>query len=179
MKRRAINRILSLLLILLCCLGALAGCGSCDHTPGDWIVDKEATFHSTGQRHRECTHCGETLQSETVPQIICDHLDTRWVVDVEATLDAPGSRLLICNTCQVCLKIESIPALTLTREEVIAKLAPSAVKVTCYDSDGRTKLTQGSGFFLDENGVFITNAHVVQDCYFIKIQCHDGKTLFQ
>ncbi len=175
MKMKQMNRILCLCLILLCCLGIFAGCGGCDHTPGAWIVDQEATYHSPGQQHTVCTRCGETLRSETVPQLICDHTDTRWIVDVEATLDATGSRRLVCNTCEDTLKTEVIPEITLTREEIIAKLSPSVVKVFCYDYDGVTKLSQGSGFFIDEGGAFITNAHVVKDCFFIKIQTHSGE----
>lgn len=63
-----------------------------------------------------------------------------------------------------------LPALT--RDEIFQKLKPSIVKVLGYDYDGKTLISQGSGFFIDNNGTFITNAHVVRNCYYIKIQTY-------
>ena len=37
------------------------------HTPGDWIVDQAATSSEAGSKHRECTACGYTMQTETIP----------------------------------------------------------------------------------------------------------------
>ena len=39
------------------------------HTPGDWIVDKEPTTDSEGSRHKECTVCGEVLETEELEQL--------------------------------------------------------------------------------------------------------------
>lgn len=36
-----------------------------EHTPGDWIVDTEATESSEGKRHKECTVCGKSMESES------------------------------------------------------------------------------------------------------------------
>ena len=49
-----------------------SGCGekvnAADHTSGDWIVDREATTAAEGSRHKECTVCGEVLETETIPK---------------------------------------------------------------------------------------------------------------
>ena len=37
------------------------------HTPGDWIVDQAAPATTAGSRHKECTVCGYTMQTETIP----------------------------------------------------------------------------------------------------------------
>lgn len=37
------------------------------HTAGDWIVDIEPTDTQVGSRHKECTVCGYTLQTEEIP----------------------------------------------------------------------------------------------------------------
>ena len=37
------------------------------HAEGEWIIDKEATTSSTGSKHTECTVCGATLKTETIP----------------------------------------------------------------------------------------------------------------
>lgn len=71
---------------------------------------------------------------------------------------------------------EQISGKKLTESEIIAKLKPSVLKVICYDYDGETEMSQGSGFFIDNQGTFITNAHVVEDCFFIKVKTHLGAT---
>lgn len=181
-------RVVSLLLILVCIFGCFTSCNSeggnndggssskCDHIEGTWIVDKEATLDSTGKRHTECTICGETVQSETIPKETCAHTSTKWVVDVEATLDSDGSRHQECKSCGKTIKTEVIPEIYLTQAEIISKLKPAVVKVICYDYDGTTEISQGSGFFIDSNGTFITNAHVVEDCFFIKVKTYLGAT---
>ena len=132
MLRNRKNNTIKLLTILLCIILSLSiftGCGasSCEHTEGTWIVDVEATLDAAGSRHTECTECGETIRTETIPE------------------------------------------LTLTQAEVRKKLAKSLVKVCAYDYDGTTLLSQGSGFFINDSGSFITNAHVVEDCYYLKV----------
>ncbi len=37
------------------------------HTPGDWIVDKNATRTENGKKHKVCTTCGETTETEIIP----------------------------------------------------------------------------------------------------------------
>ncbi len=39
------------------------------HTPGDWIVDQEAAQGVEGSRHKECTVCGEVLETEELEQL--------------------------------------------------------------------------------------------------------------
>ena len=63
----------------------------------------------------------------------------------------------------------------LTRDEVFKKVKQSIVKVMIYDYDGKTMISQGSGFFIDKIGTFITNAHVVKGAYYIKAQTFFGK----
>ena len=36
------------------------------HTPSDWIVDAEAQIGVAGSKHKECTVCGETLETEVI-----------------------------------------------------------------------------------------------------------------
>lgn len=132
MPRRK-NNLIKLLTVLLCIilsLSILSGCraNSCEHTEGTWIVDTEATLDSEGSRHTECIECGETIRTETIPE------------------------------------------LSLTYTQLRTKLSKSLVKVCAYDYDGTTLLSQGSGFFINKTGTFITNAHVVEDCYYLKVK---------
>lgn len=46
------------------------------HKPSEWIVDVPATIEQAGQKHTECTVCGEILQTVEIPQLIDgDHSD--------------------------------------------------------------------------------------------------------
>ena len=39
------------------------------HTPSDWIIDQEPTTDSEGSKHKECTVCGETLETEEIEKL--------------------------------------------------------------------------------------------------------------
>ena len=39
------------------------------HKPGDWIIDQEPTTDSEGSKHKECTVCGETLETAEIEKI--------------------------------------------------------------------------------------------------------------
>lgn len=39
------------------------------HKPGDWIIDKEPTTDSEGSKHKECTLCGERLETQPIEKI--------------------------------------------------------------------------------------------------------------
>ncbi|MDO4475895.1 MAG: Ig-like domain-containing protein [Lachnospiraceae bacterium] len=38
------------------------------HTPGDWIIDRQATVQATGQRHKQCKVCGFRTAEEVIPK---------------------------------------------------------------------------------------------------------------
>ncbi len=42
-----------------------------DHTSSEWIIDEKATANNEGEKHKECTQCGEILKSATIPQLKC------------------------------------------------------------------------------------------------------------
>ena len=39
------------------------------HTESEWIVDVEATENADGSQHKECTACGQTLETEIIPAL--------------------------------------------------------------------------------------------------------------
>ena len=39
------------------------------HKPGDWIIDKEPTTDTAGSKHKECTVCGEKLETQPIEKI--------------------------------------------------------------------------------------------------------------
>ncbi len=39
------------------------------HKPSDWIIDTPATIEHSGSKHKECTVCGEKLETAEIPQL--------------------------------------------------------------------------------------------------------------
>jgi len=61
----------------------------------------------------------------------------------------------------------------LTAEEIFKKCSPSIFPITVYDTNGN-KFGSGSGFFIESNGVLVTNYHVIEDAYSADIKLDDG-----
>lgn len=45
--------------------------GECVHLSTEWITDKKATVYKAGEKHKECTECGEILKTATIKQLKC------------------------------------------------------------------------------------------------------------
>ncbi len=110
------------------------------HTAGDWIIDTPATATADGTKHKECTVCGYTMATETIPAIVCgEHThsygsewkydadnhwhecscgdkadkaahDFKWIVDKEATATQNGSKHEECKVCGCKKAAVEIPA---------------------------------------------------------------------
>jgi S1-C subfamily serine protease len=64
---------------------------------------------------------------------------------------------------------------TPTLPQIFKAIAPSVVVIYSLDAYGDT-ISQGSGFFINEKGHFITNWHVVEDAYDAKVKLYNGKS---
>ena len=53
------------------------------HTPSEWIVDKEPTTDSEGSKHKECTVCGDTLETGEIEKVY-----------MQATTDSKGEAVV-------------------------------------------------------------------------------------
>ena len=110
------------------------------HTAGEWIIDTPATATTSGTKHKECTVCGYTMATETIPatgggehthnyssdwksdsinhwkECSCgDKADVaahsfKWVVDKEATATKKGSKHEECKVCHDKKAPVEIPA---------------------------------------------------------------------
>ena len=110
------------------------------HTTSDWIIDTPATTTTSGSKHKECTVCGYTMTTETIPatggdehthsygsewkndadnhwkECSCgDKADVaahsfKWVVDKEATATKKGSKHEECKVCGYQRPAVEIPA---------------------------------------------------------------------
>ena len=124
----------------------VVGCGviiegsKAAHTAGEWIIDTPATATTSGSKHKECTVCGYTMATETIPatgggehthsygsewkydadshwhECSCgDKTDVaahsfKWVVDKEATATKKGSKHEECKVCGYKKAAVEIPA---------------------------------------------------------------------
>ena len=110
------------------------------HTAGDWIIDTPATATADGTKHKECTVCGYTMATETIPatdggehthsygsewkydadnhwhECSCGDKadkaahDFKWIVDKEATATQNGSKHEECKVCGCKKAAVEIPA---------------------------------------------------------------------
>lgn len=92
-----------------------------------------------------------------------------------------GAELLeggeVLRACQKCSTevIDEPMAAELDAKSVREMLGRSVVTVIAYGEDG-AEINRGSGFFIGENGVFVTNAHVIADSHRIDVVDGDGVT---
>ena len=110
------------------------------HTAGEWIIDTPTTATTSGSKHKECTICGYTMTTETIPatgggehthsygsewkydatnhwhECSCGDKDDvashsfKWVVDKEATATQKGSKHEECKVCGYKKAAVEIPA---------------------------------------------------------------------
>lgn len=61
----------------------------------------------------------------------------------------------------------------MSSEEIYAKIAPSVVEIITYTRSGM-EFSLGSGFFVDDEGVVVTNHHVIEGAASATITTYDG-----
>ena len=109
--------------------------------------------------------CGGNEPAETTPKVftVCEHEPGEWIIDREPTLEDTGAAHVECIHCGFVLEFKSTPKLSLSKDELYEKLRQSLVKVLVnVDKNDDDYDFQGSGFFIDDKGTFVTNAHVIE-----------------
>lgn len=95
------------------------------HTPGDWIVDTEATFDSDGSKHKECTVCEEVLETSIIPMLKHSY----GSVVTAPTCTEQGYTTHTCSECGNSYVDDYVPALGHIYGEWETTVAP-----TCTES---------------------------------------------
>uniref|UniRef100_S4RBW4 HtrA serine peptidase 1 n=1 Tax=Petromyzon marinus TaxID=7757 RepID=S4RBW4_PETMA len=64
--------------------------------------------------------------------------------------------------------------------DVVEKIVPAVVHIELYSRhpffNRNISVASGSGFMVSEDGVIVTNAHVVVNKRYVKVQLHDGES---
>jgi len=174
------KKIISLILLICLCL-SFFGCDNeavpqivttppptpCAHSETEWIVSIYPSKAAEGKEYEKCLICKEKLQTRAIEKLPCSH-ENVWLEKVKTpTENELGLNKIICVSCDEELGTEPI----YSKAQISAKLSNSVFKVYAYDYSPKDHYIehQGTGFFIDEAGTFITNAHVVENCTEIKI----------
>lgn len=101
-----------------------------------------------------CRFCGLSLDSTTVPTNVQSQRRKQHKIKI-----AVGCFMAILVIGVVYWRI---PEPTYATKELVKKFGPSIVMIQSYDSKGE-ELAFGSGIILSEDGLIVTNNHVVKD----------------
>lgn len=80
-----------------------------EHTPGDWVVQKEATCTEAGEKVQICTECQEVVASEKIAPT-GHKAERNWTVTKEATCTEDGEQVRKCSICGEAAETEVIKA---------------------------------------------------------------------
>lgn len=110
----------------------------CVHSKSDWITDTAATCSKAGSKHKECTICGETTETEAIAKL--PHTPSNWITDTAATCAKAGSKHKKCTFCNETLETAEITKLphTYTASGTTAPTctAQGYTAYTCTCGDG-------------------------------------------
>ena len=95
-----------------------------------WIIGREATCTTAGEKHHICDTCGTVFDSEVVPAK--GHTASDWIVDKAATCTETGSKHKECMDCGETVAVEEIPELG------HIEVTDAAVAATCTTA-GKTE----------------------------------------
>lgn len=81
----------------------------CNHTPGQWIIDKEATCNQSGIKHTECTLCGDMVEVQAIDRTN-DHTPGPFRTLTAATCNSAGVMYRECLNCKALVDTKVSPA---------------------------------------------------------------------
>ena len=141
------------------------------------------------QDMRFCPNCGKPFaEGKTNPYISENAQPERKTIEVASAPSKPKMQgkvfALIAVLVLVAIGVgifafmpKEEPAIPFIDDtDAIAQAAQSVVMLSCYDKEGELYST-GSGFAIFDNGVILTNYHVIeQEVYQVKAQTESGMT---
>ena len=100
----------------------------------------------------------------------CKHTYTYCETVQEPSLESEGEYNERCSVCRKVLDTASIPKLIYTDTDIREMFLCNVFTVYNCDYSCKEINGQGTGFFIDDKGNFITNAHVVEDAHYLFIE---------
>ena len=91
------------------------------HTASNWIVDVEATYEADGSKYKECTVCGETLETSIVPMLTHSYES----IVTPPTCTEQGCTTHTCSDCGNSYVDDYVPAIGHSYGAWVQILAPT------------------------------------------------------
>ncbi|MDE6275275.1 MAG: leucine-rich repeat domain-containing protein, partial [Clostridia bacterium] len=93
------------------------------HTATEWIIDENATCETNGSKHKECTVCGNTIDTQVIVAI--GHNYGVWTVTKAATCIAYGEETRYCSNDNSHFETRNIEKLAHVKGEIVKVVAPN------------------------------------------------------
>ncbi len=77
------------------------------HTPSSWITDKKATVNRAGSKHKECTECGEVLETATIKQLKCSKPKMKTIANTQSGVKITWGKVSGADTYRVYRKTKN------------------------------------------------------------------------
>ncbi|MDE6275276.1 MAG: leucine-rich repeat protein, partial [Clostridia bacterium] len=88
-----------------------------DHVASEWIIDEAATCVTNGSKHKECTICGTTIETQVLVAI--GHNYGEWIVTKATSCSAYGEETRYCSNDNSHFETRNIEKLAHTATEWI------------------------------------------------------------
>ena len=101
------------------------------HTPGEWIVDKDATCSEKGYKYNVCSECEEIVEVVEIPML--SHTYGTWTQTTAPTCTTDGEEQSLCSVCKE-IQTRTIERLGHELEEVEGSYIAPTCKTEGYES---------------------------------------------
>ncbi len=138
-----------------------------------WMTTSLPTCSKMGTEELKCTICNKTVEARATETT--DNHDFE-LLTTSPTEEQDGYTTYKCKNCSHTevgdyVKLENKEY---TAQEIYEKISGATVKVFSYDKNGK-QFSSGSGFVVTNDGKLITNFHVIDGAYTVKVKFYSGE----
>ena len=80
--------------------------GAVPHTPSSWITISNATASASGTKHKECTQCGEVLETATIPQLKCSKPTLKTISNTASGVKVTWGKVTGADSYEIYRKVK-------------------------------------------------------------------------
>ncbi len=77
------------------------------HTESGWLIDYSATVYEVGSKHKECTECGEVLETATIKQLKCSKPTLKTISNTSSGVKIAWGKVSGADTYRVYRKTKN------------------------------------------------------------------------